>query len=61
MSGWLDWFEEEIECPHCGEKIKALFCEDGDPKRYPVVVVGLAEDVECPICSKEIRNEELIQ
>lgn len=44
MSGWINWFEEEIECPHFREKIKILFSEDGNPKRDPVVVVGLARD-----------------
>lgn len=59
MSGWIDWFEEEIECPHCGEKIIVLFCEDGDQKRDPVVVIKLAGDVNCEECGEEIRDKEL--
>lgn len=59
MSGWLDWFEEKINCPHCGEKIIVMFCEDGDLKCDPVVVIGLAGDVKCKACGKEIIDEEL--
>lgn len=48
-----------VRCPHCREKITILFCEDGDPKRDPVVVVGLAADVKCNECGEEIRDEKL--
>ena len=59
MSGWLDWYEEEINCPHCGENVTVLFCEDGDPNREPMVEICLAGEVMCDICGKEIKDEEL--
>ncbi|GAB4290409.1 MAG: hypothetical protein Kow0098_09000 [Ignavibacteriaceae bacterium] len=59
MSGWLDWFEEEIECPHCGNKITVLFYEDGEPGRDPVVITGLAEDTICPQCKTQIKTEDI--
>jgi len=60
MSGWLDWIEEKIICPHCGEEFLALFCEDGDPNREPVVIISLAGDkTKCPNCKKDIADDDI--
>ncbi len=44
MAGWIDWIEEDINCPFCGEEFIALFCEDGDPNRIPIIMAGLASE-----------------
>ena len=59
MSGWLDIIEDEINCPHCGKLITIQFCEEGDPNRYPVVVIGLAGEVNCPTCKQMITDEDI--
>ena len=60
MSSWLDWIEEDINCPFCVEEFIALFCEDGDPIRIPIVVTGLsAGKTECPKCKKEITDDDI--
>ena len=59
MSGWLEFIEEEINCPHCGKEVLVQFCEDGDPNRDPVVITNLAGEVKCPICKKMINAEEI--
>lgn len=60
MSGWIDWIEEIIICPFCGDEFLSQFCEDGDPHRDPVVLTGLMGDkTECPNCKKEITNSDI--
>ena len=60
MAGWLDWIDEKIICPFCGEEFLALFCEDGDPHRNPFVITGLATGkTECPNCKKEIADDDI--
>jgi len=59
MSGWIDFIEEEINCPHCGHRIIVQFCEEGDPNRDPVVVTGLAGIVNCPTCKNKIEDDDI--
>ena len=60
ISGWIDWIENIITCPFCGEEFFALFCEDGNPKRKPVVITGLsAGKTKCPNCKKEIADDDI--
>jgi transcription elongation factor Elf1 len=59
MSGWLDYFEEEIKCPHCQKELLVQFCEDGDPNREPLVVTGLAGVISCQVCEKSIKDEDI--
>jgi hypothetical protein len=60
MAGWLDWIEDKIVCPFCRFKFTALFCEDGDTHREPVVITTLAGDsVNCPNCHKTIKNDDI--
>lgn len=59
MSVWLDWFEDEIDCPHCGEMTLVLFYEDGDPNRETIVEIYLADNVVCDKCGKQINDEYL--
>lgn len=62
MSGWLDFFEVEINCPFCNSKIEVTIWEDGDLKREPIVISGLMdEQVNCPVCDKLITDEKLKQ
>lgn len=58
MSGWLDWFEDEITCPNCGFKFFVLFCEDVDISTNPPIVKCFVVD-EYLICSnfRNINNE----
>ncbi len=60
MAGWIDWIEEEIKCPFCGEEFIALLCEDGDPNRIPIVITELAGGkATCPTCEKEITDDDI--
>ncbi len=60
MAGWLEWFEEKIICPYCGYQFIALFCEEGDPNRIPIVITDLAgSKAECPDCKFEITYKDL--
>ena len=62
MSGWLDWLEDKINCPFCGEKFTALFCEDGDPERETVVITTLAGGkTTCPHCRNIITDDDINQ
>ena len=52
MSGWLDYFEDEITCPNCLHTFTALFVEDGNPKRIPIVIISPAQlTLNCPHCN----------
>lgn len=42
ISGWLEFFEDEISCPQCKTKFFTLFVEDGDTKDPPKVISSLA-------------------
>lgn len=60
MSGWLDWIEEEIICQFCRKKFIALFCQDDDPNRDPLVITTLAGNkTECPSCRKKIVDDDI--
>ena len=59
MSGWIDFIEEEVKCPHCGKELLVQFCEEGDPNREPVVITGLAGIVNCPTCKKKIEDDDI--
>lgn len=62
MSGWLDWIEDIINCPFCGEELLALFCEDGDPNRIPIVITELAgRKTTCTKCKNEIFDDDIIE
>ena len=59
MSGWLEFIEEDINCPHCSNRITIQFCEEGNPNRDPVVITGLAGLVNCSKCGKKIEDEDI--
>ena len=55
----LDFIEDKINCPHCGQRIVAKFCLEGDPNGNPVVVTGIDGPVDCSKCKKKINQEDL--
>ncbi len=60
MSGWLDFFEDEINCPQCKTKFCTLFVEDGDTKDPPKVISSIAGGLtRCPKCNIIIRDDDL--
>lgn len=60
MSGWIDYFEDVMTCPHCSHKFIALFIEDGNCKDPPVVTTSLAGGpINCPNCNIIIRDSEI--
>jgi len=59
MSGWIDFIEEVIKCPHCGKELLVQFCEEGDPNREPVVITGLAGIVNCKNCKRKIEDDDI--
>jgi DNA-directed RNA polymerase subunit RPC12/RpoP len=60
MSGWIDYFENEITCPHCKHKFLALFIEDCNCKDPPLVITSLASgQTKCPNCNIIIRDNDL--
>lgn len=60
MSGWIDYFEDEITCPHCKQKLIALFIEDGNCKDPSIVTISLAGgSVKCPNCNIIIRDSDI--
>lgn len=60
MSGWIDFLEDEISCPHCGYKFLALFIEDGDCKDPPLVTTSIAGGYTyCPNCNIIIRDNDI--
>ncbi len=61
MSGWYDWFEQEIACPECRHQFKALFIEDADIiDDMPISTTSLASgQTECPECKATITDEDL--
>ncbi len=57
MSGWLNFFENVIQCPHCRSKFLALFLEDGNCRVPPQVITLLASgSTICPVCNITIRD-----
>ncbi len=51
MAGWLDFYEDEVICPNCLHTFTALFVEDGNPKRIPIVITYPAQLIfNCPQC-----------
>ncbi len=60
MSGWLEFFEDEINCPRCKTKFCTLFVEDGDTKDPPKVISSIAGGLtRCPNCNVIIRDDDL--
>lgn len=60
MSGWNDFFEDEISCPHCNHKLIALFIEDGNCKDPPLIIISLAGgQAQCPNCNIIIRDGDI--
>lgn len=62
MSGWLNFFEDEFTCPHCGTQSKTLLVEDGTLNDPPVVTTEFSLDIfVCPTCKFKFTNlNELI-
>lgn len=60
MSGWLNFFEDEITCPHCRAKFITLFVEDGDTKDPPKVISSISGGLaRCQNCKLIIRGDDL--
>lgn len=60
MSGWLEFFEDEINCPQCKTKFFTLFVEDGDTKDPPKVISSISGGLtRCPHCKIIIRDDDL--
>jgi len=60
MSGWLEFFEDEILCLQCKTKFFTLFVEDGDTKDPPKVISSIAGGLtRCPNCKIIIRDDDL--
>lgn len=61
MSGWLEFFEDEITCPHCKKDFHTLFVEDGEIKDPPKVISFIASGISrCPNCKIIIRDDDLL-
>ena len=61
MSGWIDFFDEEIKCPFCGEQFLAHFIEDGDVCDPPSITTSLSGDCQCPTCKAHLTDSDLPQ
>ena len=62
MSGWLEFVEDKIICPHCTKDFHTLFVEDGDTKDPPKIISSIAGGhTRCPFCKIIIRDNDLIQ
>lgn len=60
MSGWIDFFECKIICPHCSHKFLAIFIEDGNCKDPPLVTTSLADGpIHCPHCNIIFRDSDI--
>ena len=60
MSGWLNFFEDELQCPQCKTKFFTLFVENGDTKVPPKVISSIAGGItRCPNCNVIIRDDDL--
>lgn len=56
----IEWVDLGFNCPHCGQKIIASFCDDYDSKRVPERLVELAGGkAVCNYCKTEITDEDL--
>ena len=58
MSGCIDWHYDIIDCPHCGNKQKVLFCEDYDLRTGCDIGIASGHH-ECTKCKKIIVDEDL--
>jgi hypothetical protein len=62
MSGWLEFYEYEIQCHQCKTKFFTLFIEDGDTKDPPKVISSIAGGItRCPYCKIIIRDDDLLE
>jgi len=60
MSGWIDWYAEETECPFCKDIVKIIFWEEGSANPYTPTITGIAEgQIECPHCNNIITDQSL--
>lgn len=60
MSGWIEYFVDEIFCPHCKQKLLAFFIEDGNCNDPPLVTTSLAGGpIQCPHCNIIIRDNDI--
>ena len=60
MSGWLEFFEDEISCTECQSKFFTVFVEDGNCKDPPQVITSLAGgSTVCPVCNNTIRDSDI--
>ncbi len=59
MSGWIEWREEKIECPHCGEEQTVELCIDTPVNgRDPEVGISKGNHV-CTSCGEKITYKDL--
>lgn len=58
MSGWLEWWEEKIECPKCGEEQTVQICIDTPVRGDPHVGITGGSHT-CTSCGKKITFKDL--
>jgi len=61
MSGWIEFFDEEVLCPYCEQKFTAHFIEDADVCDPPSITTSLAGATKCPHCSTNISDSDFPQ
>ena len=63
MSGWIEYFEQTIQCPTCKHRLTALFCEDVTlTDEAPITITSLATgQVICLKCKTTIQDADLHQ
>ena len=59
MSGWIDFYDEQITCPFCGQEFTAHFIEDGNVCDPPSIITSLAGGCYCPACKSPISDADL--
>lgn len=59
MSGWINFYNEQINCPFCNEAFIVQFIEDGDVCDPPSITTSLAGDCQCPACKSHILDADL--
>lgn len=57
MSGWEDWFDDEIICPSCNSTITVIILEDGDSDGN--ITYSIAGEQKCPHCNYNITDKDL--
>ncbi|GAB4290831.1 MAG: hypothetical protein Kow0098_09740 [Ignavibacteriaceae bacterium] len=59
MTGWINWYEDKIDCPHCKKQITVLFYERANSDSDQNTKKGLVENTICPECKRLILNNEI--